>query len=418
MLSEVTPQQVFDAIDSRADQARQWLMDVIAFDSVQGNEAGVQAYMKDLLTSLGFDAEYREISDEIFDDPEYSHNENELSYAGRPNLVAVTRGSGGGRSLILQSHTDVVPGADWKDAFEPKFEDGFVIGRGAMDAKGQVVMQTVAMAALRDLGVQLRGDVEHQVVIEEEPGGNGALALIRQGCTADGVIVGEGSSLNVFPANRGAIWFQARTTGTPMHMGRRHLGQNAIEKMVEVILRMEDYEKQLIADSANYPLFERYEAPVQLCLGIIRAEGWPSMVAGECYMEGGVGFLPNKSMTQVKQELWDAVMRTDDQWLKDHFELTFNKLHNDSYEIPGDHPLPVTFNDSVREYFPGSEIFGWNVSCDARLYNRVAGLPTLVFGAADIQQAHSGGEKVSMDELLTGAKGLALGIVRWCNGER
>lgn len=415
-MSEVTPQQVAEAVDARAEQARGWLMDTIAYESTQGNEAGVQEYMKNLLEDLGMDAEYREISDEIFEDPEYSHNENELSYEGRPNLVATLKGSGGGRSVIVQSHTDVVPGADWKEAFDPKFDGEYVIGRGAMDAKGQVIMQTLAIAAIMDLGVELRGDIEQQVVIEEEVGGNGALALIRQGCSADGVIVGEGSSLNVFPANRGAIWFRAKTFGTPKHMGRRHEAENAIEHMMEAIHQMLKYEKKLIAESANYPLFERYEAPVQLCLGIIRAEGWPSMVAGECVLEGGVGFLPNKSMDQVKQELWDAVMETDNEWLKSHFELTFPKLHNDSYEIPGDHPLPVTVHGAVTEYEPSSEIFGWNVSCDARLYNRLAGLPTIVYGPADIDQAHSDNEKVSMTELITGAKGLALGIINWCNG--
>lgn len=415
-MSEVTPQQVAQAIDARAEAARGWLMDAIAFESTQGNEAGVQAYMKDLLNSLGMKAEYREISDEIFEDPEYSHNENELSYKGRPNVVGVLEGTGDGRSVIVQSHTDVVPGADWKEAFDPKFDGEYVYGRGAMDAKGQVIMQTLAIAAIMDMGIELKGSIEQQVVLEEEVGGNGALSLIRQGCSADGVIVGEGSSLNVYPANRGAIWFRAKTFGTPMHMGRRFEGQNAIEKMMEAIRLMLIYEKKIIAESANYPLFERYEAPVQLCLGIIRAEGWPSMVAGECMLEGGVGFLPNKSMEEVKQELYDAVMQTEDQWLKDHFELTFPKLHNDSYEIPGDHPLPVTLNDAVTNYEPGSEIFGWNVSCDARLYNRLADLPTVVYGASDIQEAHSDNEKVAMAELVKGAKGLALGIINWCNG--
>ena len=63
-------------------------------------------------------------------------------------------------------------------------------------------------------------------------------------------------------------------------------------------------------------------------------------------------------------------MRTDDEWLKEHFELTFPKLHNNSYEIPGDHPLLVTLNRGRDECDPDSEIFGWNVSCDARLYAR------------------------------------------------
>ncbi len=416
-MSEVDARQVAEAVDARAEEAQQWLMDLIAFESVQGNEQGVQAYMKDLLDELGMQTRYAEISDDIFEDPEYSHNENEMSYEGRYNVVANLEGTGGGRSLILQSHTDVVPGADWKEAFDPKLEGDYIIGRGAMDAKGQVVMQTLAIRAVMDLGVELKGDIEQQVCLEEEVGGNGALALIRQGHRADGVIVGEGSSLNVFPANRGAIWFRAKTFGTPKHMGRRHEAENAIEHMMEAINQMLKYEKKLIAESANYPLFERYEAPVQLCLGIIRAEGWPSMVAGECVLEGGVGFLPNKSMDQVKQELYDAVMETDDEWLKDHFELTFPKLHNDSYEIPADHPLPVTFHNAVTQFEPGSEVFGWNVSCDARLYNRVGNMPVIVYGAGDIQEAHSDDEKISVTEMLNGAKGLALGIIDWCNGE-
>ncbi|MGC9320139.1 MAG: M20 family metallopeptidase [Armatimonadota bacterium] len=416
-MSEVTPQQIAEAIDARAEQAREWLMELIEFESVQGNEQGVQAYMKSLLDDLGIRAEYREIPDDIFEDPEYSHNENEMPYEGRHNLVADIPGSGGGRSLIVQAHTDVVPGADWEEAFDPQFDGEHVTGRGAMDDKGQVVLQTLAIRAIMDLGIQLKGGVQQQLVIEEEVGGNGALALIRQGERADGVIVGEGSSLNIFPANRGAIWFRAKTFGTPKHMGRRHEAENAIEHMMEAIQRMLDYEKRLIADSEGYPLFERYEAPVQLCLGIIRAEGWPSMVAGECVLEGGVGFLPNKSMDQVKQELYDAVMETDDEWLRDHFELTYPKLHNDSYEIPGDHPLPVTFHEAVKQFEPNSEIFGWNVSCDARLYNRIGGMPVIVYGVGDIQEAHSDNEKVSMTELLTAAKGLALGIINWCGAE-
>ncbi|HCA47056.1 MAG TPA: hypothetical protein DEP45_06705, partial [Armatimonadetes bacterium] len=87
---------------------------------------------------------------------------------------------------------------------------------------------------------------------------------------------------------------------------------------------------------------------------------------------------------------------------------------NDSYEIPGDHPLPVTLNEAVLNYEAGSEIFGWNVSCDARLYKRLADLPTVVFGAADISEAHSDHERVSMTELVNGAKGLALHMVNWC----
>ena len=413
-MHEITCRQIGDAVTTHADAARQWLMDMIAYPSTQGNEAGVQECIKGLFAEIGFPAEYREIPEDIVDDPEYSHGDNEQPYEGRHNLVARRSGTGAGRSLIVQSHADVVPAAEWAEAFQPRFEGEYVHGRGATDCKGQVAAILMALAALNDLGVNLAGDLEVQVVIEEEVGGNGALALIRQGCAADGVMVMEASSLDVFPANRGAVWFRAKTTGKSLHMGRRHEGVNAIEKMTEVIKRMLEYEKELVAASRNYPLFERYEAPVQLCLGTICAQGWPSMVAGECVLEGGVGFLPNKELEQVKGELYEAVMRTDDQWLREHFELTFPKLHNDSYELDPNHPLVTTVHQAALECGCASEVYGWNVSCDARLYARLAGLPTVVFGASNISEAHAAGEKVLWSDVVAAATGLAMAIVRWC----
>lgn len=413
-MTQPSCQEISAAVAARAEQVRDWLMQMISYPSTQGNEADCQAYIKQLFEQVGWPAEYREIPDELVDDPEYSHSENEQPYAGRHNLVARRAGSGGGRSLILQAHADVVPAADWLDAYQPKFDGEYVIGRGAMDDKGQVAMIMLVAAALNDLGVKLCGDLELQVVIEEEVGGNGALALIRQGCQADGVVVLEASNLDVFPANRGAVWFRAKTTGTPKHMGCRHEAENAIEKMMEAIKWMLVYEKELIAASAGYPLFERYEAPVQLCLGTIRADGWPSMVAGECVLEGGVGFLPNKAMDDIRQELYQAVMRSDDQWLREHFELTFPRLHNDAYEIDPNHPLVTTVHQAACDCGIPSEVYGWNVSCDARLYARLADLPTVVYGASDIGEAHSDGEKVPWSEVVEGAQGLAWAVVNWC----
>lgn len=415
-MNEITCQQVAAAVDKYTDSARQWLMEMIGYPSTQGNETGVQEYIKGLFDTVGFPAQYREIPEDIINDPEYSHSDNEQPYEGRYNLVACRPGAGHGRSLIVQSHADVVPAAEWAEAFQPRFDGECVHGRGATDCKGQVAAILMALGALNDLGVELAGDLEVQVVIEEEVGGNGALALIRQGCAADGVLIMEASGLDVFPANRGAVWFRAKTTGKSLHMGRRHEGVNAIEKMMEAIKWMLEYEKELVAASRDYPLFERYEAPVQLCLGTICTEGWPSMVAAECVLEGGVGFLPNKDMDQVKRELCEAVMRTDDQWLKEHFELTFPKLHNESYEIDPNHPLVTTVHQAALDCGWDSEVYGWNVSCDARLYAKLAGLPTVVFGASDVSEAHATGEKVLWSEVVAAATGLAMAIIRWCGG--
>jgi acetylornithine deacetylase len=413
MSQQFTCAQVQEAVRSLGDEALQWLQDMIEFESVQGNEAEVQAYTKQVMEQIGLTPQYREIPDSLMGDPEYSHNENEMPYAGRYNVVD-TWGADEGRSVILQSHTDVIPGGEWQEAFTPRFDSTYVYGRGATDCKGSVVMMILALAALKKLGFEPRGRIESQFVIEEEVGGNGALALIRQGCKADAVIIGEGSLLNVFPANRGALWFKLTTYGKSLHMGRRNEGVNAIEKMMEAARHILDYEQELIRESLNYPLFERYEAPVQICLGMISAGNWPSMVPDECTMEGGVGFLPNKSKSQIEHELEQAILRTDDEWLRGHYKLTFDKLRNDAYESDPNHPLVVGLYETAVECGLDSEIFGWNVSCDARLYAKLGGMTTMVYGPGTIADAHAAGEKVEWRQVTDGAAALALTLSRWC----
>lgn len=401
-------------ITSERDNVVEWLMELIRLRSIQGEEAGVQSRVIDLMNHIGLNPIPYEIPNDIILDPEYSHSDNDMPYDGRYNIVARIAGKGGGRSLIVQTHSDVIPGGDWEDAFKPRYDGQRVYGRGAVDAKGQIVMMLLAVKALNELGIEIEGDLELQVVIEEEVGGNGALALIRQGCTADGAVVLESTGFNVYCANRGALWFRIRTFGRSTHMGRRHEGVNAIEKMVEVIRQLLNYEKRLLEESRGYPLFEDYEYPVQLCIGTIRGGTWASMVADECMIEGGVGFLPNKNIEQVKEELRKAILSSADEWLREHFELTFPKLHNDAYEISPDHPLPITFHTAAKAFGLPSKVTGWNISCDARLYAKLANIPTIVFGAGDASMAHSSCESIDISDVLNGAKALALGIALWC----
>ncbi|MCS7253434.1 MAG: ArgE/DapE family deacylase [Armatimonadota bacterium] len=401
-------------IESRREEAIVWLTELISLKSIQGEETEMQIRVMELMEHIGLNPKPSNIPNDIIYDPEYSHSDDEKPYDGRFNIVAKVAGQGGGRSLIVQTHSDVIPEGVWKEAFKPRYDGQRVYGRGAVDAKGQIVMMLLAVRALEELGIKLCGDLELQVVIEEEVGGNGALALIRQGCKADGAVILESTNFNVYCANRGALWFRIRTFGKSVHMGRRHEGVNAIEKMVEVIKRLLEYEGRLIEESRGYPLFEDYEHPVQLCIGIIRGGTWPSMVPDECVIEGGVGFLPNKTIELVKAELRQAILSSDDEWLREHFELTFPKLHNDAYEIPPQHSLPTTFHRAASAFGLPSKVTGWNISCDARLYAKLAGIPTIVFGAGEASMAHSACESIAVSEILNGAKVLALGIILWC----
>jgi acetylornithine deacetylase len=406
--------ELCNAVAARAEEARALLLDLIRIPSTAGNEGPAAQLVLDRCHRLGVQAEQVPVPADIKQDPDYTFADQELIYAGRANILARRRGSGGGRSLILQSHLDVVPAQDWAQAFDAVVDGDLVIGRGACDAKGQVVAILLALQALDDVGVRLRGEVQAQFVIEEEVGGNGALALIRQGYRADAALIMECTDLQIHPANRGAIWFRLRVTGKSVHMGRAHQGVNAIEKMAALFPALREYERRLVAESAGQPLFERYERPVQVNLGMMRAGDWPSTVPGEAVLEGGVGFLPNKRMEDVKRELRQVIEGAADEWTRAHYELDFPKLHNDAYADDPDHPAVAALAQSCRELGIAAEVFGWNVSCDARLYHHRGKMPAIVFGPGRMSQAHAAGEKIDFRQVTQAAQAVALMCAKWC----
>lgn len=404
-----------EAIEAKADEAREFLTDLIHFESVSGEEAEVIHLCLGKFAQAGCDCRLAPMSDDIKNDPEYSHPTEPVSYEGRANLVAFRRGSGSGRSIILQTHADVVPAGDWEEAFVPREEDGMLYGRGACDAKGHIAAIWLALAALKEAGIELKGEIQTQIVAEEEFGGNGALSLIRQGYKADAVLIAESTELQIHPANRGAVWFRIEIEGLPKHMGRKHEGISAIDLSYRVIHALYGYEKKIIADSARYPGFESYTNPVQVNIGMLHSGEWPSMVAANAVIEGGVGFLPNRSMEQVKREVKQVIDRIDDPWLRSHYKLTFPRLHNDSYETDYHHPAILALEEACKETGLSSEVFGWNVSCDARLYAKVGNMPTIVFGAGSIVDAHARDEKISFEELKKAAEAMVRFLVKWCD---
>lgn len=402
------------AVEEKASEAREVLTDLIRMKSISGEEIDAIHFCLGKFAQAGCECRLAPIPEEIKDDPEYSHPATPVSYEGRSNLVAFKRGTGEGRSVILQTHIDTVPAADWEDAFMPREEADIIYGRGSCDAKGHIAAIWLAMAALDEMGIGLRGEVQAQIVVEEEFGGNGALAMIRQGYKADAVLVAESTEMQIHPANRGAIWFRLEIEGLPRHMGRKNEGVSAIDLSYKVIQALYEYEKRIVAESANYPGFERYASPVQVNIGMLHSGEWPSMVAAKAVIEGGVGFLPNRSMEEVKREVREVIETLDDQWLREHYELTFPRLHNDSYETDYGHPAVVALQQACKATGLSSEVFGWNVSCDARLYTKVGKMPTMVFGAGSILDAHARDENIDFNDIVKSAEAMAAFVIEWC----
>jgi acetylornithine deacetylase len=164
--------------------------------SLLGQEQSAQALMKQRFETLGLDVRELVIDEaKLRDHPGYSPSI--VSYDGRRQRDRRARAAPRvrGRSLILNGHIDVVPvGAErlWtRPPFEPWIDGDRLHGRGANDMKAGIVAYTMALQALQRLGWQPAARVTLQSVIEEECTGNGALACLLAGYTADAAIIPE-----------------------------------------------------------------------------------------------------------------------------------------------------------------------------------------------------------------------------------
>jgi acetylornithine deacetylase len=132
---------------------------------------------------------------------------------GRPNIVARLRGSGGGRSLMLCGHLDVVGGEP--ELFRPTVREGRMYGRGTVDMKGGVAAMVVAaqrLAARSAGGQPLRGDLLVAGIIDEEWESLGATALLDR-YRADAAVLAEQSDLDVITEHGGFVWFEVESRG-------------------------------------------------------------------------------------------------------------------------------------------------------------------------------------------------------------
>ena len=399
-------------LSGHADWARDVLCRLIEFRSTTGAEEGVQKFLFDLLSSSGFPARLAPVAESITADPDYTPVPGHESYRGRPNVLVTLTGTGGGRSAIVNTHTDVVPAPD--GMFGATTDRGIVRGRGACDAKGQVVTLLLALAALRDLGVRLAGDIEAQFVIEEEAGGNGSLAAIAEGRKADVAVVLEPTGLVPRSANRGAAWFRLTVDGRSVHMGRYREGVSAFDEMLGLVPLLKDYEETLREASRGTPGFPDDPSPVVVNIGRVRAGDWPSTVPGECVVEGGVAFLPNRKARQIEEEIRTLIRDRATPWARDHARFELSGLRNEAFETPAGHPAVRAFRAAAEEVLGPHPAGGWNASCDARLFFHRGGMPALVFGAGDLGQAHALDERIDMSDIVRAAEVLARFLARWC----
>ena len=291
---------------------------------------------------------------------------------GRPSVVAVARGSGGGRSLILNGHLDTVGVEGMADPFRPRLEDGRMYGRGTIDMKASVAAMMVTLA--RALRLPLRGDVIMTAVADEEAYSVGTTAVLDAGVTADAAIVTEPTGGNIVVAHKGFVWADVISLGRTAHGSRPAEGTDAITKMGAFLQRLDDLQAEL-EERTGDPLL----GPGSVHASVIRGGREMSSYPATCHLGVERRTVPGETAGSVIAELEEIAerCRRADPDFRARIEVTFERR---PFSIDGDHAF-VQLVKGVAARTSGREprVYGESGWMDAALLSERS-IPTVIYG--------------------------------------
>ena len=350
-----------------------------------------------------------------------------LDFAGRPQLAAVRRGAGGGRSILLNGHIDAVdvsPREQWTtDPFVLAERDGYLYGRGANDMKGGIAGLVVAVETLHRLGVRLAGDVVFCTDTDEESSGAGGFRCVQHGVKADAGIAAEATAFDAWVSCRGTVTPTITVAGRAGHAEmpqpdwREGGAVNAIEKLAPVLDGMGALREEWRARPDHvHPLL----APGDIVPTVVSGGTWMVTIPAAVDITADVTYLPQHvdadgTGKAVEAEIVDRLTMAvaGDPWFAEH-PLTFTWTEDVvPAEMPADHPLVTTALDAASALGHRGRPAGLNSWHDAATFTR-GGTPTFSFGPDGIETAHAVDERVSVGGLVDFSAAVALTLLRWC----
>jgi len=297
--------------------------------------------------------------------------------------------------LLLTGHLDTAPVGDgWtRDPFGAEVSGGRLYGRGACDMKGGLAAMLGAIFELRRRGEEPAGDVTLAAVAGEEEDSAGTRALVGRGIRADMAVLSEPTAMQLVISNRGLLNFRVVVKGASAHASAPALGRNAITAAAAVVVELQ---------AVNDELARRPHAvfgPASLTVGTIHGGTRPYVVPDRCVIEIDRRINPGETTAQVLEEIESAIarVRLGVPWLEVVVESGPDYL---AFEIPEEHDLVRALKSAMAAAGVPPRITTWRAASDAGFFVHTAGIPCVLFGPGDIEQAaHRPDEWIDLDEL-------------------
>src|SRR3954452_283376 len=432
---EVDERVLVGAVGERREDVFALACELVGYDTTSRSdpgapareEAALQEALADRLRACGAEIDLWEPEPE--DVAGHPLSVEGIGFAGRPQLAARLRGSGDGRSLVLNGHIDVVPAArddGWDhDPFAPQVRDGQISGRGACDMKGGIAAMVVAAQVLAATG-RLRGDLIVCTNTDEESSGVGGLACARRGVKADFAIVPEPSSLEVWPACRGSVYCSIEVRGRAGHAEQEHPhfreggAVNAIDKARHLLAGVDalraDWRSRL---SLRHPLLD---PPDLLPTRLLADAGWHVTIPDRAEISLSVLLVPG----QADAEGWTSDVQREvethlrswcdaDPWLAEHPpRFAWHTQCNPSETSTDAASVQALLAANAALGLP-QKLGGLGSWYDGATFALEAGTPAVMYGPRDINWAHTVGEHVPVDDLVKCAQGIAIAVWRLCS---
>lgn len=299
--------QLADHVGARRDELVELTRVLVAEHSVLGNEEPVQRIVEERLRAIGFTTERVTVDAEAaLADPYAGYPF--LPYEGRSSVVGHLPGRGGGRSMHLSGHVDVVPverPEEWRH--QPgELAGGRLYGRGAGDMKGGVAAYLIAAEAVAELCPERRGELIFSTVIEEECTGNGMWSVLRAGHTGDAVLIGESTGLRFAHAATGVVWCRLVAAGGAGH-SMLASGEGAFDRLARAVAALRVVEDEINAEVGDPDFAAVRERPYGMTVGRLEGGVWTSSTPHELTAYVRFGFGPETLPEEIQARMRAAV---------------------------------------------------------------------------------------------------------------